>query len=144
MKTLIFKVLYLLKMCPIFVSSVHNYLVKKYWIPIDALVVWCPTWSKNLGQSLVSGLMVKKVVNQSQKFLDWHKNSIQRHLLDPTHNISLIMLLWRSGCISNNQSWQQQPLVGWWTIQAVNPMSPVHTRRPTLMGRLGVSPNGQR
>ena len=58
MKTLIFKVLYFLKMCPIFVGSVHNfgksedYLVKKYLFPIDALVVWCPTWSKNLGWTL--------------------------------------------------------------------------------------------
>ena len=42
LKTLIFKVLYLLKMCPIFVGSVHNFgksLVEKYLFPIDALVV---------------------------------------------------------------------------------------------------------
>ena len=62
MKTLIFKVLYLLKMCPIFVGSVHNfgksdddtiYVVEKYLFPIDALVVWYPTWAKNLGQTLL-------------------------------------------------------------------------------------------
>ena len=26
--------------------------MKKYLLPIDALVVWCPTWSKNLGRTL--------------------------------------------------------------------------------------------
>ena len=31
-----------------------HYLVKKYLFPIDSLVVWCPTWSKNLGQTLCS------------------------------------------------------------------------------------------
>ena len=30
-----------------------HYLVKKCFFPIDALVVWCPTWSKNLGWSLL-------------------------------------------------------------------------------------------
>ena len=30
--------------------------MKKCLFPIDALVVWCPTWSKNLGRSLVSGV----------------------------------------------------------------------------------------
>ena len=30
--------------------------MKKYLFPIDALVVWCPTWSKNLGRTLVSNL----------------------------------------------------------------------------------------
>ena len=30
-----------------------HYLVKKNLFPIDALVVWCPTWSKNLRQSLI-------------------------------------------------------------------------------------------
>ena len=35
--------------------GVHSpcYLVKKCLFPIDALVVWCPTWSKNLGRTLV-------------------------------------------------------------------------------------------
>ena len=28
--------------------------MKKYFFPIDALAVWCPTWSKNLGRSLLS------------------------------------------------------------------------------------------
>ena len=27
--------------------------MKKYLFPIDALVVWCPTWSKNLGRPLI-------------------------------------------------------------------------------------------
>ena len=26
--------------------------MKKYLFPIDALVVWCPTWSKNIGRYL--------------------------------------------------------------------------------------------
>ena len=39
-------------MCPIFVGSVH-YLVKKCLFPIDAYVVWCQTWSKNLGRYLL-------------------------------------------------------------------------------------------
>ena len=30
-----------------------TYLVKKCLFPIDAYVVWCPTWSKNLGRYLV-------------------------------------------------------------------------------------------
>ena len=30
-----------------------HYLVKKYLFPTDALVVWRPTWSKNLGRSLI-------------------------------------------------------------------------------------------
>ena len=47
-------------MCPIFVGSVHNfgkwqwhYLVEKYLFLIDALVVWCPTWSKIFGRTLM-------------------------------------------------------------------------------------------
>ena len=59
-KTLILKVLCFLKMCPIFVASVHNFgrseddiiIVKKCLFPIDAYVVWCPTWSKSFGRYL--------------------------------------------------------------------------------------------
>ena len=56
LKILIFKMLYFSKLCPIFVGSVHNFgksedLMKKYLFPLYALVVWCPTWSKNLGRS---------------------------------------------------------------------------------------------
>ena len=33
--------------------------MKKYLFPIDTLVVWCPTWSKNLGRSLSIMLQVQ-------------------------------------------------------------------------------------
>ena len=56
MKTLIFKVLCFLKMCPIFVGSVWE----KCLFPIDAYVVWCPTWSKNLGRYLLQLLTAYK------------------------------------------------------------------------------------
>ena len=47
MKTLIFKVLYLLKMCAIFVGSVHNFgKSDKYLFPIDALMVLMPNLIK--------------------------------------------------------------------------------------------------
>jgi hypothetical protein len=39
-----------------------------------------------------------KVVNQDKSSWTYTKNAIQRHLLDPTDNNSLIMLLWRSDC----------------------------------------------
>ena len=58
MKTLIFKVLYFLQMCPIFMGSVHNfgrwhYLVKKCLFPLNAYMVSCLTRSKNLWRSLI-------------------------------------------------------------------------------------------
>ena len=67
--TLIFKVLYLLKICPIFVGYAHNfgksdYLAKKYLFPIDALVVWCPTWSRNLGRTLLEKASLAKRLAQ--------------------------------------------------------------------------------
>ena len=62
MKTLIFKVLYSLKWCPIFIGSVHNFgksdddkiWWKKCFFPLDAYMVSCPTWSKNLGRTLIN------------------------------------------------------------------------------------------
>ena len=56
-------------MCPIFVNSVHNFCrsdndmiqVKKCLFPIDAYVVWCPTWLKNLGRYLRGILFIIKV-----------------------------------------------------------------------------------
>ena len=62
LKVLIFKILYFLKLCPIFVGSVHNFdnsdcamtrLSEKCLFPLDALMVSCPTWSKNLGRTLL-------------------------------------------------------------------------------------------
>ena len=74
--------LWFLKMCPIFVGSVANFgrfdddddLVKNCLFPIDAYVVWCPIWSKNLGRSLVYVVlrtwcqMSKRQFNSKQDF----------------------------------------------------------------------------
>ena len=48
LKTFIFKIIYFLKTCPIFVCSLHNYIVKKWWFPLKAYKVSCPTCTKNL------------------------------------------------------------------------------------------------
>ena len=61
LKILIFKILYFLKMCPIFIGSCFIILVsltptlfsEKCLFPLDAYLVSCPTWSKNLWQYLV-------------------------------------------------------------------------------------------
>ena len=47
---MIFKILYFLKLCPIFVGSVHNF--GKCLFPLDACMVSWPIWSKNLGRTL--------------------------------------------------------------------------------------------
>ena len=70
MKTLIFKALCFLKMCPIFFGSVHNFwkvwwwhdIVKKCLFSINADMVWCPTWSKNHGRYLIPMLIADKRV----------------------------------------------------------------------------------
>ena len=59
LKTSIFKVLCFLMMCPMFVWTLFIILVgltmsvMKCLFPIDAYVVRCPTWSKNLGRYLI-------------------------------------------------------------------------------------------
>ena len=35
--------------------------MKKHLFPIDALVVWCPTWAKNLGQTLPTNLCIRVI-----------------------------------------------------------------------------------
>ena len=40
--------------------------MKKYLFPVDALVLWCPTWSKNLGRNLCSSPYSKDQVSQEQ------------------------------------------------------------------------------
>ena len=55
-------------MCSIFVDSVHNFgksdgenISEKVLFLIDALVFWCPTWSKNLGRTLFGSPTPMKV-----------------------------------------------------------------------------------
>ena len=64
-------------MCPIFVGSFHNFcrsvgrwhdIVKKCLFPIDAYMVWCPTWSKNLGRYLIQTLITLNSRKQGDSF----------------------------------------------------------------------------
>ena len=73
MKTLISKVLSLLKMGLNFVGSVHNIGKSdddKYLFSIDALVVWCPIWSKKLGRTLM--MARGAFLTGNVKPLGWH------------------------------------------------------------------------
>ena len=59
MKTLIFKILYFLKMCLIFISSVNNFCRSDCWHDLRSekkFVVSCPTCSKYLVRYLLSNI----------------------------------------------------------------------------------------
>ena len=57
----------------LFITS--HYLVKKCLFPIDAIVVWCPTWSKKLGQSLFVAHQVHIFSFRHLEEHYWKKNS---------------------------------------------------------------------
>ena len=64
---------YLLKMCPIFVGSVHSLTMtlfsEKVLISNRCIIVfWCPTWSKNLERSLITVLLLNKQTNEIWMF----------------------------------------------------------------------------
>ena len=63
LKILIFKILYFLKLCPIFVGSVHNFGNYDH-----------PKWSKNLGRSLLQMHLIFRHIKKTEKALQKERN----------------------------------------------------------------------
>ena len=70
--------------------------MKKYLFPIDALLVWCPTWSKNLGYICFTWL--HSYLNNSKRYkMNENHNSRRKEICFSNQNSCLptLVLHWQ-------------------------------------------------
>ena len=88
--------------------------MKRYLFPIDALVVWCPTWSKNLGRSLLLNHHVKKsewVGNETHKLaIDWQ---IDKKCNSKVNHSQRVQIISEESSVFSKQSFPEFLIIYW-------------------------------